>query len=790
MTIEELQVVIDAQTAGLSKQIGDIKKQLGGVQNETNKVTNSMTAAFKKLIGAVIALKIGQKIGQAIVGGLKDAMKVESSIQQIQRLMGESTNAFLKWANTQALAFNMSKTQAMSYGATYANLVTSFSKSNQDTMQYTEDLLKASSIVASATGRTMDDVMERIRSGILGNTEAIEDLGIYAQVGAIQATDAFKKLANGKSWDQLDYQTQQQIRVMSILEQTTKKYGDAVLDNTASRLQQLIAVLNNVKLNIGQAFMPVVNIVLPILTALASKLEYVTNIIAQFSQALFGKSTNTAAKSTNTQATAVNNLGNAYDTAGKQAKKAKSFLAGFDEINNISNSSADSGSGVGANGVSGSGVAGNVNFDTNAPEISAKVQDMANKVKAAVDDVTKFIEQHKVTIISALAGIASAFVAFEVITNWTKIVEGLGLAWGAVGAAIAAITAPVVAVAAFIGLIVANIVYLWQTNEGFRDSVIEVWNTIKTTLTTIATDTWNIIKNVWDTYGQGLVNAIKGFLGSIQAIIMTIWESVIKPFIMNALEMLTWLWDNHLKGLIEQVATFVMILATDALEIWNKFIAPIVNFLIQTLGPTFVNITTLIMDVLGSTLGVVIDVAKGLLEALGGVIDFITGIFTGDWEKAWNGIKTVFKGVFDSLYGIVKYPLNLIIDAINTVIGGLDSLNVKIPNWVPVFGGKTWSLSIPKIRKLATGGITNGPMMAMIGDNPGGREVVSPLGDLQNLIATAVVTAMKAAGSDEKSSSDRPLELILQVGSTELGRVVIDSINKLTKQQGKLALNI
>lgn len=773
-----MKVVIEAQTAGLTKEISGIKKQLGGLQSETNRITSGMTSAFKKLIGAVIALKIGEKIGQAIFGGIKDAMKVESSIQQIQRLMGESTNAFLKWANTQALAFNMSKTEALSYGATYSNLVTGFSKSNAETMQYTEDLLKSSSIVASATGRTMQDVMERIRSGILGNTEAIEDLGIYAQVGAIQATAAFKKLANGKTWDQLDYQTQQQIRVMSILEQTTKKYGDAVLDNTASRLQQLVAVLNNVKLNIGQAFMPVVNIVLPILTALASKLEYVTNVIAQFSQALFGKSSSgKQTKGTNSQAAAVSGLGNAYDAAGKKAKKAQGFLAGFDEVNSISDSASNDDAGAGAAGMAGTaGMAGEVNFDTNAPEISEKVQAMANRVKAAVADMSRFIQQHKDVIVSALAGMAAAFIAFQVITNWTKIVEGLAAAWGAVGSAITVISAPILAIAVLIGLLVANIVYLWQTNEGFRDSVIEAWNTIKAVITTIATDTWNVVKNVWDTYGQGLLNALKGFMGSIQAIIISVWESVIKPIIMGALDMLSWLWEKHLKGLIEQVAKFVMILATDALEIWNKFIAPIVGFLIETLGPAFAGVTTLIIDTLGSALAVVIDVAKGLLVALGGVIDFITGVFTGNWSKAWNGVKSIFKGVFDSLYGIVKVPLNLIIDAINWVISGLNRLSITVPDWVSkitgIPSGSKWGFDIPNITKLAKGGITDGPMLAMIGDNPGGKEVVSPLGDLQNLLAAAVVNAMLAAQPFMNQSNNQNGDIVLQMDGTTFARII------------------
>lgn len=386
MTLEELRIVISASTEPLRKEMENVKKQLSGIEKETAKTTSGIKNIFKKLLIGVVALKIGQKIGEAIVGGIKEAMNVEAAIQQIKRIMGESSNQFLKWADTQAIAFNMSKGQAVKYGSIFGNLVSGFSSSTAEITKNTEDLLKASSVIASATGRTMDDVMERIRSGLLGNTEAIEDLGVNVNVAMIQSTDAFKKFANGKSWDQLNFQTQQQIRLMAILEQTTKKYGDAVNQNTSTQLAQLVAQLNNVKLSLGQAFLPIVQIILPVLTQFASGLAYVMNIVAQFSQALFGKSVQTGnkqAQGTQAQAKAMTNLGNATEKAGKQAKGA---LAGFDEINQLQ---MDDGSGTdGGNGVgSGTPITPGVDMGgmtDNVGGIAPEIQAMADKVKAAL----------------------------------------------------------------------------------------------------------------------------------------------------------------------------------------------------------------------------------------------------------------------------------------------------------------------------------------------------------------------------------------------------------------------
>lgn len=126
-------------------------------------------------------------------------------------------------------------------------------------------------------------------------------------------------------------------------------------------------------------------------------------------------------------------------------------------------------------------------------------------------------------------------------------------------------------------------------------------------------------------------------------------------------------------------------------------------------------------------------VISGLKTMLGGVIDFVAGVFTGNWSRAWNGIKDIFGGAWEALKGLAKAPLNAVISMVNKAIGGLNGLNVKIPDWVPGMGGKSFGLNIPTIPGLAEGGVVTQPTVAMIGE---GREseAVLPLSKLGSMM--------------------------------------------------------
>lgn len=816
----------------LYKELGKAQKSMTGFKNGISKTMRA--------IGSVLGTLA---VGKLVKDSTQAAMSVESAVDNINRNMQSSSKAYQDWVNTQSQAMGIAKEDAYSYGSTFSNLLGSFTSNAAETAEQTTELMNATAIIASKTGRTFEDTASRIRSGMLGSTEAIEDLGIYTQVSMIESTNAFREFAGDSSWQQLDFQTQQQIRLAAILEQTYARYGDTLADTTQTRHAIFIASLQNIQLALGQAFLPIYNAVLPALTAMANALGRVINFVAQFVTAIFGSGKKAVqpmvqqAQAIGGAASGMQDLGKATQGAGKAAKKAgkeaKGALAGFDEINTLSmpsnsDSGADGGSGGGAGGIGGGGIGGmeipaldTGGFASSTVEVTERVQAMVNRVKGALNNLKDFFKENASTIKSVLAGLVAGIgtlIGLLIYKHWDVLMLRLSKSTGffgtvlksfkSLGAILTTITAPMLAVAALVGLAVGALVNLWNTNDEFKSKVTGAWNGIVDTA-----------KNLWDTVLKPIIDAVKDEL-------LRIWNDSIKPLWKH--------WENFVAEIV-----YLMVDLLSGLK-------PVLDWIIKSFGPGVVSIFTWVAKNVGAAISLIIDTVGSILQAFTGIIngarqifsgliDFIVGVFTGDWQRAWNGIKniisgvgtvissicggvvgvfgnvityvrstfangwqnawggikSIFSNVFNSLIGIAKTPINWIISAINTMIRGLNRFSIRVPSWVAKLAGVTggtFGFNISQIPHLAKGGITNGEMLAVVGDNPGGREVVSPLDTLQSMLVDSVSTAMAQNGGT--SGQEVNADIAIQIGGETFARVAIKEINKLQDRMGQTLIRV
>lgn len=145
-----------------------------------------------------------------------------------------------------------------------------------------------------------------------------------------------------------------------------------------------------------------------------------------------------------------------------------------------------------------------------------------------------------------------------------------------------------------------------------------------------------------------------------------------------------------------------------------------------------------IKDIISNAIRTITGVVSGFLTTLEGILTFINGVFSGNWDKAWQGIKLIFEGQFKAMSSVVKGVLNEVIALVNTMVRGLNRVNFSFPSWVPGMGGKSFSLSIPEIPMLAKGGNILDGGATIVGEN--GPEL------LENIKGARVTPLDKAGG--------------------------------------------
>ena len=294
------------------------EKAQRSLESTTNKISATISQIATSLGIYLGARELLRFSGEAS----KLAGETEAYLKRINTIYGESGNAVYNFIEKNATALGMAKTTAYEAATSYGNLFATFTDSANNA-KLTNQMLQATAVIASQTGRTYDDVFEKIRSGLYGNIRAIDDLGISVRKATIENSESFQQISRGViNYNDLTDAQLQQIRALEILRQTQALYGDEVINSTALARSQFTAAFEDFKAAWGN----VINVVLvPILNVLATIFNFATkvfNIIA----ALAGK------KTQNFSGAGISNVGitsgEDSGSSGKKSKKGKGSKSG------------------------------------------------------------------------------------------------------------------------------------------------------------------------------------------------------------------------------------------------------------------------------------------------------------------------------------------------------------------------------------------------------------------------------------------------------------------------------
>ena len=514
----------------------------------------------------------------------------------------------------------------------------------------------------------------------------------------IESTEAFKRFANGQSWQQLDYQTQQQIRLMAILEQATAKYGNTLSNSVNGRISLFKSLMKDAALNLGNSMLPIINAIMPVLNSFAMVLKNVTAKLAEFIALMFNKKATVkdgvggavgdmgnamkdAAGGAGDLADAVDDAGDSAgglaDNLGDSAKNAKKAakellgLLGFDEINILQKPKDDDagGSGGGGGGKGGKGKGGGGGpFKDILPEV--ELTDMGNQFKSIFDGLgdklkglfdlfkkgfdaafrPEGIERIKTALDQIAKTMGEIATDPRVVNAFNRMAEKIAYALGQVTGSIATIG---LGIGVFLAESIAN--GLGRQKERITRALVALFDNIGN----IAEAVGNIAQAFSSAFYDVITSTGAVRIGSaIVSTLLSLTSTIV--------EVGSKLAGSLFKG-------FEKVVVTSAPKISSVF-----QSLLDTVAPVFESIERSV-NKFGDGLSRVYDehvvpAINSIANAFNGLIDIIQILWENSWQPFAEFLSGVFgvsiEGISDLLGGGLLATLGLLADAIKLVADG------------------------------------------------------------------------------------------------------------------------
>lgn len=777
------------------------------------KTINSSVASFADKLGGLKTKMLAAFSITALVAFTKKATETAASVNAANSAMSQTFGA-LESAATAAInrvadESGILDTRLRSTATGIYAFAKTSGMESATALGMMEEALQVAADSAAYYDRSLEDTSETLKSFLKGNYANDAALGLSATEYTRNA--AAMKLY-GKSFQNLT-EAQKQLTLLQMVKDANDLSGatgqaareadgwENVIGNLKEAWKQLIAV-------IGQ---PTLKLAVPVIQSMTAALQRLTDYANAAWQALskvFGwEQVDAISAATDSE----KELTKAVEATTEAQEGA---LAGFDEIQILADKSA-----------------GNASADTAA----AAVEALAGTDSASGGALTPTIDTSKLEegitwIKSAFESLASWFnttikpifsgmfsdmtTATEPIREWfetdfpgfaetakstfTSVFSGavetvsmvLSNLWDILMSLASTFSSAIFPTLAGYGEeLMKTFSVVFDTLKGLFD---RVWQEgISPFLTQLAErwdDIWQSVKAAWDKHGQPIFEGIRTAVQKVGDFLVKTWETLIKPVWDHFMQVADQLWQEHLKPLWDKILDFIGNLVENSLIIFNEVIMPIVNKIADYLYPVIETVMNSIIDVISTVYEVVSNIVSSIIDVADGLVKFITGAFTDDMDKAFEGLNQMFKGLVNGIISLLEGFCNLGVSALNSllkimasvvnaIVDAINSISISVPEWVPFWGGKSIGFNLDrvspklfeevKIPRLATGTVIppNKEFLAVLGDQKQGTNIEAPLETIKQAFREALA---------ESGGSARQMTVVLQVGRRELGRTIVE----------------
>ena len=799
MTLEELKVVITAETSGLRKELNSLKTQLSKTEKTVTKTTGGIKKALSSLTKGFTAT--------AIVYGLikvgKQAVQTASDLQEVQNVVevsfGSMSAEVDKFAENALKKFGLSKLSAKQFASTFMAMSNGMGIAAEAGKNMSLNLTALAGDLASFRNVEQDVAFTALKSVFTGETETLKNFGIVMTEANLEAYALSQGIT--KSYSAMSQAEKVALRYSFVLNATKGAQGDfaRTSNNWANQVRILKEQFKELAGIIGNGLLKVLQ---PLIILLNKVLGLAISVANSLSQAFGGKKIKESSTSVSNMASGMSDIASGaedtssgLDSADKSAKKLKRTLAGFDQLNVLSNpdsGSTSSGAGGGGGDITGlanasyisteeeveSGVSKADEYFKQVSEIYHKWFDNLPKLKINFDkeQALEDIKGIGLDILNTISGLGSF-----VITIGINLANDLD-----------------------IGKLANDFISLVKSVTGLASSLTDVLVPAFEKLYDIGLkpvvewigekvhDAFKTLSGIIDDFAKFVEENAEGFKawGEILGVVAKAIWSIIEPMADAA-------W-NTFKGLILAIYEVFKLLLKILLEV-GKALVKVVKDPKQA-WDDFKSYVGSFFDNMKNKAG---SAVSGIKEAFKGIPEWFRTTFT----KAWTNVKNVFSkggkvftGIKDGILSGLKSVINVLIRGINKVVAipfnGLNAALNKLKN-VKILGRKPFSklignISVPQIPMLAKGGVITSPTIAMMGEYAGAKtnpEIVTPQSILRETISSSndelINALLGATGRIIKAINDS--NVTLEGDAKGMFKVIKKEADNYTYRTGKPA---
>lgn len=778
-----------ADFSGISREMNKTEKQFKGFEGKINKAFSGIAGGMGLNLGkltkfALIGMAARElyKFGKASIEVASDLVEVQNVVDVTFGSMAQDVNEF---ASNSIKQFGLSELAAKRYASTMGAMLKSSGIRGTAVRDMSIDLAKLSADMASFYNLDNDEAFRKIMSGMSGMTQPLKELGINMNIANLENY----AMAQGirKSWQEMNQAEQTMLRYQYLLSVTADSQGDFAR-NSGSWANQVKILKEQWQEFMGLIGKALIEILLPVVKFLNKVLELLINVtkeIGKIYTLITGKKAvvETNNKIGDTAFDAAEGEEELADGIGKAAKAARKALAPFDELN-ILQSNLNSGGGSGLVGGLGS-FSGEINTTISTVQVDNGLDESKKKWEGFFAWVGDWWNRVKQAMTSPIMVPAPIFAALPIPIYNPE--------WG--------LTPPLIPAPAFEPI--PNPIYNPNWNLGYPvlqpllipaldlkqydlslENMKKGFEGAKTRLEGLQAELSKKISEETARVSKSIENGLSTAWGTIERNYNTHKEKVGQI----ATGISTVLVANINQGLSKVGTNVNNTIATVQTNL-NTFGANVGSIAAET-AKSFANNLSEGLRVTSQNIAEFANSAGESLRAFGrGALSiaaeaakgFVGNIVSG-LQTAWNNFKEAASAMGEKVSGWFSENKKVITTTaiVAGVAIGAGALALAAPMAIPYVAGALGGLaSIPAYAK---GGITNGPHLAMVGDNPGGKEVISPLDSLLEMIVDAVSATNNNNGGDTT--------IIVKIGEDTITEKVVSNINRQSRISGKTVIQV